>query len=167
MRRTALHTAIMAAPLVMLGVLVSCGGESRSTADFCEELRTSDVLLTDTADPAALVETYRRLDSRTPLRIKDQWNEITVLLERIISFDANDPEATQQIIADALRARTSMEDIAEWADTTCKVRLSRPSATVAPSDTIALTEVPDTSTDPSEGSATDGSRDPETTPFDP
>lgn len=167
MRRTALLTAIAAAPSVMLGALVSCGGESRSTATFCAELRTSTELLTDTADPAALVETYRRLDSRAPLRIKDQWNEVTVLLGRIVSFDPNDPDATQEIIADALRARTAMEDIAEWADSTCKVTLARPTATVAPSDTVALTEVPDTAPDASANGVSAGDNETETTPFDP
>ncbi len=144
MRPMAPLTRRTAVAALLVAHLVACGGEPRGTAEFCEELRSSTALLTDTSDPAALVETYRRLDSRTPLRIKDEWREITLLLERIVSFDSTDAEATQAIIADALRARASLDAVAAWAESTCKVTLARPSATPPPSDTVALTDGPDT-----------------------
>lgn len=148
MHRIATAALLTATSAMFPVALAACGGDPRNTVDFCAELRTSTALLTDGADPAALVETYRRLDDRTPLRIKDAWHEITLLLERITTFDASSNEETQAVIADALRARTAMETVASWADSTCKVKLSRPSANVPVSDTIALSEVPDESTPP-------------------
>ena len=73
-------TRRIAVAALLVVPLAACGGDPRGTAEFCEELRSSTALLTETADPGALVETYRRLDSRTPLRIKDEWREVTVLL---------------------------------------------------------------------------------------
>lgn len=109
---------------VLLGA-TACGGDPRSVAGFCTLLRKEGATLTDTSDPAGLAERYRALEANVPLQIKDPWHEVTLLLEHVTTFDPKDEADLQAVLAESLRAKTSMEALAAWADTKCKVPLGR------------------------------------------
>jgi hypothetical protein len=98
-------------------------GDPRSVAGFCALLREEGATLTDTSDPAGLAERYRVLEERVPLQIKDQWHEVAVLLERVTTFNPKDDADTQALLAESLKAKTSIDALAEWADSKCKVPL--------------------------------------------
>ena len=122
------RTGVTGALLVSAGVLASAlagcgGGDPRGVPGFCRLLRERGAALTDTSDPGALVELYRYLDVRAPLQIKDQWHEVTELIERVNTFNPKSEEDTQQMITESLRAQSAVRAVGEWADTKCKVAL--------------------------------------------
>lgn len=109
-----------------IGSVAACGGDPRSVASFCQRLRREGTALTDVSDPAGLAAHYRELEAYVPLQIKDQWHEVTVLLERVTSFDPKNDAEVQAVLAESLQAKTSIEALAAWADVKCKVTLGKP-----------------------------------------
>jgi len=114
--------------LVAMGAFgtTACGdGDPRSVAGFCRLLREQGAALTDTSDPAGLAARYRTLEANVPLQIKDQWHEVTLLLEHVTTFDPKDQSETQAVLAESLRAKSSIDSLAAWADVKCKVPIGR------------------------------------------
>lgn len=117
--------AVFSVSAVALLSATACGGDPRSVAGFCKLLRKDGAALTDTSDPAGLAERYRALEANVPLQIKDPWHEVTLLLEHVTTFNPKDEADLQAVLAESLRAKSSMEALAAWADTKCKVPLGR------------------------------------------
>lgn len=127
-----LLAAFSVGAVVLLGV-TACGGDPRSVAGFCKLLRKDGAALTDISDPAGLAERYRALEDHVPLQIKDPWHEVTLLLQHVTTFNPKDEADLQAVLAESLRAKSSMDALAAWADTKCKVPLGR----IPVADTIA------------------------------
>lgn len=121
--RAGVTGALLLTAGIVLGALVACGEDPRGVPGFCRLLRERGAALTDTSDPGALVELYRDLDARAPLQIKDEWHEVTELIERVNTFNPKSEEDTQRMIAESLRAQAAVRTVGEWADTKCKVPL--------------------------------------------
>jgi len=121
--------------VALTAVLIGCGGDPRSVSGFCKRLREQGAALTDPSDPAGLAELYAELDAHAPLQIKDAWHEVTLLVARATTFDPKDPEDTQAFIAESLRAKRSVDTLAQWADVKCKVPLGN---VLAPDDTLPV-----------------------------
>ena len=133
---------VLAACVATLTLGVSaCGGDPRSVAGFCNLLRKNGAALTDTSDPAGLAELYRSLDSHAPLQIMDQWHEVTALMARVTTFNPQDDKDTQALISESLRARSSINAVAAWADSKCKVPLGH--ITVPPDSTPSASATSD------------------------
>jgi hypothetical protein len=129
--RAALGTGAI---LVLLGPLGPLGcsddGGRRDPVAFCERLRQDQAGLTDPSDPVRLVALYEDLDARAPLQIRDEWSELTSLVALVTTYDAADPEATQEVLRQSLRAQGSVTAVAEWVQSSCEVELGPIPATV-------------------------------------
>lgn len=126
---------------VLTTSLTGCGGDPRSVSGFCKRLREQGAALTDPSDPAGLAELYADLEVHAPLQIKDAWHEVTVLVARATTFDPKDPDDTEAFIAESLRAKRSIDTLAQWADVKCRVPLDNllsPDDTVPVVDTVAV-----------------------------
>jgi hypothetical protein len=151
MFRSRVVAARLALGVLVLGSLAACGsGDERDPAAFCTRLRTVQPALTDSSDPAALLQLYRDLGPHAPLQIKDDWQHLTDLIGLATSYDPTDSVATQDVLKETLRAQASVTAVAVWARDTCNIQLGPIPTTVPLGGTgdHLLTDTPPDGTDP-------------------
>ena len=122
------RTPIAVTAAAAISAIVSCSDEpTRSVDAFCQRLRVEQNLLTarltDPAQITPLVSRFKALDARAPEQIRDEWHQITLLVEKASATDASSPEAQTQLVERALATDQSVAAVKTYATGTCQVTL--------------------------------------------
>ncbi|HEX9258133.1 MAG TPA: hypothetical protein VF855_01250 [Acidimicrobiales bacterium] len=117
--------AIVAA--LALVALVACdNGSPRDAGAFCERLRAERDLLVSgvasEADVAATQKAFRELGRLAPAEIADDWDELTLLVERA-GEARNDAAERTALARQAAAALPAASAVAEWTKNICGVEL--------------------------------------------
>jgi hypothetical protein len=130
-----------AAAIAGLLVTAACTGTSRSVSGFCTRLaKDRDSLVAAVSDPAGVrkaVASYESLDAVAPEAIRDQWHQVTVLVEKAATLDPAKTDDTAALVTDAFASSSAVEKTTAYAKATCNVELSAPTTgpTTAPATT--------------------------------
>jgi hypothetical protein len=116
-----------AAAVLSILLPTACSNEpTRSVDGFCKRLRVEQTLLsarlTDKAQVQPLVARFRALDARAPEQIRDEWHQITTLVEKAAATDAS-VEAQTELVELALATDRSVAAVKTYASNTCQVPL--------------------------------------------
>jgi hypothetical protein len=127
--------ALSVVAAVAIGALITtgCGGKpQRSVKAFCDRLRVDQNLLTtrltDPSEVQPVVDKFRVLDALAPEQIRDQWHDITVLVEKVATADLS-PESQTALTRLALATDNSVKLVTTYARDTCQVDLAAGPAT--------------------------------------
>jgi hypothetical protein len=136
MRRLRRRACGLASVLAATAGLVACGGGGRSQSAFCSQLRTQRAALvaavTDAKGVKAMVDRYKSLDRVAPEAIRDQWHELTLLVERAAAVDPSKPADASALTAQAFASSPSAQAVVAYARATCGVSLPVAPSTTAP-----------------------------------
>jgi type IV pilus biogenesis protein CpaD/CtpE len=118
---------------VAIAAATGCGGKpQRSVKAFCTRLRVEQNLLTtrltDPAEVQPLVDRFRALDALAPEQIRDQWHDITTLVEKVATAELS-PESQTSLTRLALATDNSVKEVTAYARDTCQVDLAAGPAT--------------------------------------
>jgi hypothetical protein len=138
MPRSALAACVVGAAVA----LVACGGTSRGQAAFCTRLeRDRDVLITGAVDAKSTddaAKNYEALDGLAPEAIRDQWHQLTQLVQSAAGIDASSTEARTALVQQAYAAQPAAQAVTAYAKSTCGVDFTAP-VTTAPPPTVPTT----------------------------
>lgn len=120
----------MMTPLVIAS---ACSNDAvRGQESFCAELRANrELLLAPVTQPgtvAPILGRYQKLDLLAPEAIRDEWHELTVLVERVAAADPRQPQVQPDLVSQAHATDGSIRRIISYAKTTCGVDMGAPSA---------------------------------------
>jgi hypothetical protein len=126
------------AVLVILGVTAATGCGStpqRSVKAFCSRLRVEQNLLTtrltDPAQVQPVLDRFRALDALAPEQIRDEWHDITALVEKVATADLS-PESQTALTRLALATDGSVNKVTTYARESCQVDMAAPPTTQPP-----------------------------------
>lgn len=127
---------VAAAAILGAATVGGCGnGPQRSVKAFCSRLRVEQNLLTtrltDPAEVQPVLDRFRALDALAPEQIRDQWHEITALVEKVATSELS-PESQTALTRLALATDNSVKQVTAYALETCKVDLAAPPTTKPP-----------------------------------
>jgi hypothetical protein len=136
----------VAVAVVLAAGLMGCNRGGRADgAQFCDALRTEQIVLTGgvttPAQAASLVSRYRELQRMAPAAVRDEWTRVADLLEAAATTPAGDAVAVQRLTERALATQQDVDVVTEWARKTCGVDL-RPGLPVDTPDPPAITSAP-------------------------
>jgi hypothetical protein len=119
---------LLAVLIVGAAATTGCGGKpQRSVKAFCDRLRIDQNLLTtrmtDPSEVQPVIEKFRALDALAPEQIRDQWHDITALVEKVATADLS-PESQTSLTRLALATDNSVKQVTAYAKETCQVDLA-------------------------------------------
>ncbi len=114
---------------VLVLVVVSCSsGTTRSQAGFCKQLTADrDLLIAPITQPATvapLLARYERLDLLAPEAIRDEWHELTVLIQTVAASDVRLPGKQADLVQLAYTTDRAIQAIVSYGRDVCDVELS-------------------------------------------
>jgi hypothetical protein len=127
----------LAACVVGVAVLVgACSGSSRGEAAFCSRLqRDQATLVTGAVDAKSTADTaknYAALDGLAPEAIRDQWHQLTQLVQSAAGIDASSTQARSALVEQAYAAQPAAQAVTAYAKTACGVDFTAPVTTAPP-----------------------------------
>ena len=103
----------LAACVVGVVVLAACSGSSRGQATFCTRLgKDRDTLITgavDTKSTDDAAKNYEALDGLAPEAIRDQWHQLTQLVQAAAAIDATSAQARTALVEQAYAAQPAAQ----------------------------------------------------------
>lgn len=118
--------------LLVIASACSNNDAVRGQETFCAELRANrELLLAPVTQPgtvAPILGRYQKLDLLAPEAIRDEWHELTVLVEKVAAADPRQPQVQPDLVAQAYATDGSIRRIIGYAKTTCGVDMGAPSA---------------------------------------
>jgi hypothetical protein len=125
--------AVVSAVAVAAAMATGCGDNpQRSVKAFCSRLRVEQNLLTtrltDPAEVQPVLDRFRALDALAPEQIRDQWHDITTLVEKVATAELS-PESQTSLTRLALATDNSVKQVTAYARDTCQVDLAAGPAT--------------------------------------
>ena len=129
-RQVVTHFRAGSALVIALGLigLFGCAAPERTATNFCRQLALEmPGIAEQPATPElinATVKHYQNLQELAPLQVEDDWNALTILMEKASKIDAAD-EASVQVVVDLSYAteKRAMAAFA-WVLATCGVDIS-------------------------------------------
>jgi hypothetical protein len=114
--------------LVLAASTLGCGQKpQRSVTSFCSRLRSNQKILstrlTDPSEVQPVLARFQAIDAVAPEQIRDQWHEITVLVEKVATTTDVSTEGQNDLLRVALATQQSIATVTTYAKETCQVEL--------------------------------------------
>jgi hypothetical protein len=127
-----------AALLVLVTVTVGCSQKpQRSVTSFCSRLRSNQKILstrlTDPSEVQPVLDRFKLIDAVAPEQIRDQWHDLTVLVEKVATTTDVSTDGQNDLLRLALATEQSITAVTAYAREKCQVDIG--GVTAAPATT--------------------------------
>ncbi len=121
----------------------ACSHSAATAGQFCAAIRHDQVTITTAVrDPAAVkavVGRFQDLGRAAPLAIKDDWGELTSLVQQAAALAPDDTAGRNALVLRAYEANAAVQNVVGWVKGVCGVDLGG-----APAPTVVLPRAPAT-----------------------
>ncbi len=143
---TRLGTAIAFLGVLSVLGITGCASPERTATNFCRQLALEmPGIAEQPATPAMITSTvkrYKRLQKIAPLQVEDDWNALTLLMEKASKIDAADATSVQEVVDLSYATEKSATAASAWVLATCGVDISTGLSVVqAPATDAGTTDV--------------------------
>jgi hypothetical protein len=113
---------------MLVASVAGCGQKpQRSATEFCKRLRSNQKILstrlTDPAEVQPVLARFTAIDTVAPEQIRDQWHEITLLVEKVATTTDVSTDGQNDLLRVALATQQSIATVKTYAKETCQVEL--------------------------------------------
>jgi hypothetical protein len=138
----------LSAAAVLLG-LAACGdGGAGDAGRFCARVEAEQAALSGgivtPLDASAAVTRYQELADLAPLAIRDEWAQLTAVVEAAATADVTDPAERDRLTELAYGSEQAARTVDQWVTERCGVRLRNGPAITAPAGPGTTFAVPPT-----------------------
>jgi hypothetical protein len=127
-------------------VTAACSGSGRSVSAFCSRLaKDRDSLVAVVSDPAGVkkaLASYEAVDAVAPEAIRDDWHQVTTLVQRASTINPTKTDDTSALVSDAFASSEAVQKVTAYSKATCGVDLAATTTTLPPAPSTTASRPP-------------------------